>query len=223
MSRTRRTIPHVEHERGPAPSRQRPLMLENMIARCLSPFCAERFAMNKFPITQLAIALAGERTHVWHGNRGRIEGGRLAPRFQLEGSDGKTYKLSDYRGKQAVVLAWFPKAFTPGCTTECTVMAQHGSKLKKFDVAYFTASVDKPEKNKDFAKSVAPTIRSRRSGRHGCPRVRRDRRHPEVGQPLDVLHRRRRPDPLYRQERPSLDPCRRRSRQAQGIGHRRAK
>jgi peroxiredoxin Q/BCP len=33
-------------------------------------------------------------------------------------------------------------------------MAQHGSKLKQFDVAYFTASVDKPEKNKDFAKSV---------------------------------------------------------------------
>ena len=47
-----------------------------------------------------------------------------------------------------------PKAFTPGCTTECKVMAQHGAKLKKFDVAYFTASVDKPEKNKEFAQSV---------------------------------------------------------------------
>ena len=33
-------------------------------------------------------------------------------------------------------------------------MAQHGSKLKKFDVAYFTASVDKPDKNKKFAESV---------------------------------------------------------------------
>ncbi len=80
--------------------------------------------------------------------------GDVAPDFSLPGSDGKTYKLSDYRGKQAVVLAWFPKAFTPGCTTECKVMAEHGSKLKKFDVAYFTASVDTPEKNKDFAKSV---------------------------------------------------------------------
>ena len=80
--------------------------------------------------------------------------GDTAPDFSLEGSDGKTYQLSDYRGKQAVVLAWFPKAFTPGCTTECTVMAQHGAKLKKFDVAYFTASVDTPEKNKKFAESV---------------------------------------------------------------------
>ena len=72
----------------------------------------------------------------------------------MPGSDGRTYKLADYRGKQAVVLAWFPKAFTPGCTTECRIMAEHGDKLKKFDAAYFTVSVDTPEKNKEFAKSV---------------------------------------------------------------------
>jgi thioredoxin-dependent peroxiredoxin len=80
--------------------------------------------------------------------------GDMAPDFSMTGSDGKTYKLSDYRGKQVVVLAWFPKAFTPGCTTECKIMARHGAKLKEFDVAYFTASVDKPEKNKEFAESV---------------------------------------------------------------------
>jgi cytochrome oxidase Cu insertion factor (SCO1/SenC/PrrC family) len=39
--------------------------------------------------------------------------GDQAPDFSLPGSDGKTYKLSDLRGK-AVVLAWFPKAFTGG-------------------------------------------------------------------------------------------------------------
>jgi len=80
--------------------------------------------------------------------------GDAAPDFTLPGSDGKTYTLADYRGKQAVVLAWFPKAFTPGCTTECKILAAEGAKLKKFNVAYFTASVDPPEKNKDFAKSV---------------------------------------------------------------------
>ena len=39
--------------------------------------------------------------------------GDPAPDFSLPGSDGKTHKLSDYKGK-TVVLAWFPKAFTGG-------------------------------------------------------------------------------------------------------------
>ncbi len=40
--------------------------------------------------------------------------GDAAPDFQLTGSDGKTYKLADFHGKQAVVLAWYPRAFTGG-------------------------------------------------------------------------------------------------------------
>ena len=39
--------------------------------------------------------------------------GDTAPAFSLPGTDGKTHKLSDYKGKM-VVLAWFPKAFTGG-------------------------------------------------------------------------------------------------------------
>jgi peroxiredoxin Q/BCP len=40
--------------------------------------------------------------------------GVKAPAFELVGTDGKTRTLSDYVGKRGVVLAWFPKAFTPG-------------------------------------------------------------------------------------------------------------
>jgi hypothetical protein len=40
--------------------------------------------------------------------------GDAAPPFSLPGSDGKTHALADHAGKQAVVLAWFPKAFTGG-------------------------------------------------------------------------------------------------------------
>ncbi len=49
-------------------------------------------------------------------SRGQTEPriGDLAPDFALQGSDGKTWRLSDFRGKQAVVIAWFPKAFTGG-------------------------------------------------------------------------------------------------------------
>jgi peroxiredoxin Q/BCP len=37
-----------------------------------------------------------------------------APNFKLPASDGKTYELSSFKGKQAVVVSWFPKAFTGG-------------------------------------------------------------------------------------------------------------
>ena len=78
--------------------------------------------------------------------------GDPAPDFKLQASDGKTYTLSQFKGKKAVVLAWFPKAFTSGCTVECKSLAANGEKLRQFDVAYFMASVDTPEDNKAFAE-----------------------------------------------------------------------
>jgi peroxiredoxin Q/BCP len=71
--------------------------------------------------------------------------GDQAPDFSLQGTDGKTHKLSEYRGKQAIVLAWFPKAFTSGCTIECKSLAENGGLIKKYDVTYFMASVDSNE------------------------------------------------------------------------------
>jgi peroxiredoxin Q/BCP len=82
--------------------------------------------------------------------------GDNAPDFTLQGTDGKTHKLSDYRGKKAVVVAWFPKAFTQGCTIECKSLAANGPQIRKYDVAYFMASVDPLEGeggNAAFAKS----------------------------------------------------------------------
>ena len=78
--------------------------------------------------------------------------GDQAPDFTLQASDGKTYKLSDFKGKQAVVLAWFPKAYTSGCTIECKSLAEHGDMIKKYNVTYFMASVDPLDQNKGFAE-----------------------------------------------------------------------
>jgi len=85
---------------------------------------------------------------------GELKVGDPAPDFKLQATDGKTYSLSDFKGKQAVVVAWFPKAFTRGCTIECKSLAEHGDMIKKYDVTYFMASVDPLEGdqgNKAFA------------------------------------------------------------------------
>ena len=42
-----------------------------------------------------------------------LQVGQAAPDFELKGSDGKTWRLRDLKGK-TVVIAWFPKAFTGG-------------------------------------------------------------------------------------------------------------
>src|SRR6187397_2173997 len=86
--------------------------------------------------------------------------GDPAPNFTLQATDGKTYRLADFKGKQPVVLAWFPKAFTQGCTIECKSLAEHGDMIKKYDVTYFMASVDPIDStpdnkgNKAFAEAM---------------------------------------------------------------------
>ena len=40
--------------------------------------------------------------------------GQAAPDFKLQGTDGEQHTLAQYKGKKAVILAFFPKAFTPG-------------------------------------------------------------------------------------------------------------
>jgi len=86
--------------------------------------------------------------------------GDQAPDFSLQASDGKTYKLSDFKGKQAVVIAWFPKAMTSGCTIECKSLAENGDKIRKYNVSYFMASVDPLDKNIEFAKATSVNLGS---------------------------------------------------------------
>jgi peroxiredoxin Q/BCP len=80
--------------------------------------------------------------------------GDPAPDFTLPGSDGRTYQLSHYRSRQAVVIAWFPKAFTGGCAAECRSLGLNDSVLRTFNVQYFAASVDAPENNAEFAREL---------------------------------------------------------------------
>src|SRR5690625_7926608 len=98
----------------------------------------------------LGILLASTVTMTAHA----LKPGDMAPDFSLPGSDGKTYQLSDYRGKQAVVLAWFPKAYTYGCTIECKSLTENGHKIRAYDETYFMASVATPTESRGFAQDT---------------------------------------------------------------------
>jgi peroxiredoxin Q/BCP len=60
------------------------------------------------------VALCGLAAVAGAAGADELKPGDSAPGFSLPGSDGKTYKLEDFKGKQAVIIAWFPKAFTGG-------------------------------------------------------------------------------------------------------------
>ena len=106
----------------------------------------------------MAIGLAAALAVGVKAQTTELKVGDAAPDFSLQASDGKTYKLSDFKGKKAVVVAWFPKAFTQGCTIECKSLAENGDKIKMYDVSYFMASVDPIEKNTEFAKAKSVTL-----------------------------------------------------------------
>ncbi len=83
-----------------------------------------------------------------------IKVGDTAPDFNLQATTGDFYQLSDFKGKKAVVLAWYPMANTRGCTIECKSLTEQGHLIRAYDVSYVMASVDPLDDNRDFAKKT---------------------------------------------------------------------
>jgi peroxiredoxin Q/BCP len=75
--------------------------------------------------------------------------GKKAPAFSLEGSDGKKHSLADYAGK-TVVLYFYPKDDTPGCTKEACGFRDLGSFLKKAGAVVLGVSKDGIESHNKF-------------------------------------------------------------------------
>ena len=76
--------------------------------------------------------------------------GQKAPAFSLEGNDGKKHSLEDYRGK-TVVLYFYPRDDTPGCTKEACGFRDLGSSLKKSGAVVLGVSKDSVESHNKFA------------------------------------------------------------------------
>jgi thioredoxin-dependent peroxiredoxin len=76
--------------------------------------------------------------------------GKKAPAFSLQGNDGKKHSLAEYAGK-TVVLYFYPKDDTPGCTKEACGFRDLGASLKKSNAVVLGVSKDSIESHKKFA------------------------------------------------------------------------
>ena len=76
--------------------------------------------------------------------------GQKAPPFSLEGNDGRKHSVDDYKGK-FVVLYFYPKDDTPGCTKEACGFRDLNASLKKAGTVVFGVSKDSIETHKKFA------------------------------------------------------------------------
>ena len=84
--------------------------------------------------------------------------GKKAPTFILQGNDGKTHSLEDYKGK-TVVLYFYPKDDTPGCTKEACGFRDLGASLKKAGTVVLGVSKDAIDSHSKFAASVNYRLR----------------------------------------------------------------
>lgn len=75
--------------------------------------------------------------------------GDVAPDFELPNQDGKLIKLSDYRGKKVILFA-YPKASTPGCTTQACGFRDQFPKVESANAVVLGISPDEPKDQKKW-------------------------------------------------------------------------
>lgn len=78
-----------------------------------------------------------------------VEVGQLAPDFELVADNGEKVKLSDFRGKY-VVLYFYPKDMTPGCTTQACDFRDHHESFVDLDAVILGVSPDPQARHQKF-------------------------------------------------------------------------
>ncbi len=80
-----------------------------------------------------------------------LEVGMLAPGFESEDHKGNPVKLQDFHHKQPVVLVFFPKDDTPGCTKQLCGLRDHDQAMSEAGIALFAISFESADEHQNFA------------------------------------------------------------------------
>jgi mycoredoxin-dependent peroxiredoxin len=82
------------------------------------------------------------------------EPGQLAPDFKLKGPGGAFYTLSEHRGQNAVVLVFYPLAFSAVCSHQLPDLEKYVPQFEKAGAVVYGISVDSHHANSAFARSL---------------------------------------------------------------------
>jgi peroxiredoxin Q/BCP len=102
----------------------------------------------------VAVAVSAATPAPVEGVMPRPAAGTAAPQFSLVDQNGKTHKLADYKGKWVVVY-FYPKDQTPGCTTQACQFTENVFAFRKAGAQILGVSVDDEKSHKAFEAALA--------------------------------------------------------------------
>ena len=105
--------------------------------------------MHRRLLSRLLLTAVASTGIVFGGYSGKAIEGELAPDFALPDQDGKVHRLYDYRG-QKVLVYFYPKDDTPGCTKEACGLRDAYSDYEAANIAILGISFDSPESHLQF-------------------------------------------------------------------------
>lgn len=97
----------------------------------------------------------GQRKFIWSLYMSFPKTGNLAPAWTLPNQAGKKVSLKDFRNSKNVVLYFYPRALTPGCTTQACGLRDVQKELEKLDTLVLGVSPDPVKKLQNFIDKKA--------------------------------------------------------------------